>query len=111
MYKKKRYLDFILQSTIKKLQEKVPELLKEIPELPSLVLDALKQMNNISNIQNEQTKAIINQLKDNSNRQTSAIFSGKVLPLPISLIVGRVAYPNPQYLTMSCPIITVAVEP
>jgi hypothetical protein len=26
-------------------------------------------------------------------------------------IVGRVAYPNPQYLTMSCPIITVAVEP
>jgi ubiquinone biosynthesis protein len=46
-----------MQSTIKKLQEKAPELLKEIPELPSLVLDALKQMNNISNIQNEQTKS------------------------------------------------------
>jgi hypothetical protein len=51
-----------------------------MPELPSLVLNALKQMNNISNIQNEQTKAIINQLKDNSNRQTSAIFSGAFYP-------------------------------
>jgi hypothetical protein len=29
-----------MQSTIKKLQEKAPELLKEMPELPSLVLNA-----------------------------------------------------------------------
>ncbi|CAC9457755.1 Ubiquinone biosynthesis monooxygenase UbiB [uncultured Gammaproteobacteria bacterium] len=79
---------YSMQSTIKKLQEKAPELLKEIPELPSLVLDALKQMNNISNIQNEQTKAIINQLKDNSNRQTSAIFSGALLILSGVLVVN-----------------------
>ena len=79
---------YSMQSTIKKLQEKAPELLKEIPELPSLVLDALKQMNNISNIQNEQTKAIINQLKDNSNRQTSAIFSGTLLILSGVLVVN-----------------------
>jgi hypothetical protein len=44
-------------------------------------------MNNISNIQNEQTKAIINQLKDNSNRQTSAIFSGALLLRIVALIV------------------------
>ncbi|VVM18440.1 hypothetical protein BSPWISOXPB_2322 [uncultured Gammaproteobacteria bacterium] len=50
---------YSMQSTIKKLQEKAPELLKEMPELPSLVLNALKQMNNISNIQNEQTKALL----------------------------------------------------
>ncbi len=79
---------YSMQSTIKKLQEKAPELLKEMPELPSLVLNALKQMNNISNIQNEQTKAIINQLKDNSNRQTSAIFSGALLILSGVLVVN-----------------------
>jgi hypothetical protein len=45
-------------------------------------------MNNISNIQNEQTKAIINQLKDNSNRQTSAIFSGTLLILSGVLVVN-----------------------
>ena len=72
---------YSMKSAIEKLKEKAPELLKEIPELPSLISNALKQMSNISNIQSEQTKAIIDQLKDNSNRQTSAIFSGALLIL------------------------------
>ncbi len=68
-----------MKNTFEKLKKQAPELLKEIPELPRLVVNALKkidQIKNIENLYNKQTDAIVDQLRDNASKQTSAIFSG-----------------------------------
>ncbi len=75
---------YSMKSTIKKLKERAPELLKEIPELPDLMINALKQMDKLKHIDhfhNKQTDAIVEQLKDNNKKQTAAIFSGALLIL------------------------------
>ncbi|WXU00189.1 MAG: putative protein kinase UbiB [Catillopecten margaritatus gill symbiont] len=80
---------YSMKKTFEKLQEKAPELLKEIPELPGLMSNALKQMNNIGKLQNQQTKAIVEQLKDNANKQTTALFSGSLLILSGILVTNN----------------------
>jgi len=68
-----------MKKTFEKLQEKAPEILKDIPELPGLIMNALKQaekMKDINGLYEKQTQVIVTQLKDNASRQTSATFSG-----------------------------------
>ncbi|MDC9715016.1 MAG: ubiquinone biosynthesis regulatory protein kinase UbiB [Gammaproteobacteria bacterium] len=83
---------YSMKNTLKKLKEKAPGLLKEIPELPELILNAFKQMEqmkNIGSLYSKQTDAIVNQLKDNASKQTSAIFSGALLILSGVLAVNN----------------------
>ena len=73
-----------VKNTFEKLKQQAPQLLKEIPELPGLVINALKQIEQvkgISSLYSQQTDAIVNQLKDNSSKQTAAIFSGALIIL------------------------------
>ncbi|SFV87644.1 Ubiquinone biosynthesis monooxygenase UbiB [hydrothermal vent metagenome] len=73
-----------MKKTFEKLQEKAPKLLKEIPELPGLLLNALKKierMKDINGLYDKQTDTLVKQLKDNANRQTSAIFAGTLVIL------------------------------
>lgn len=75
---------YSMKKTFEKLQQKAPELLKEIPELPGLIFNALKKiekMKDIDRLYDKQTDAIVAQLKDNANQQTSAIFSVALLIL------------------------------
>ncbi len=81
-----------MKSTIKKLKEKTPKILQEIPELPELVINALKQIdkiNHIDNIYSKQTDAIVEQLKNNSKKQTATIFAGALLILSGVLAVNK----------------------
>jgi len=75
---------YSMKNTFEKLKKEAPELLKEIPELPSLFINALKQlgkMKDINKLYSQQTNQIVDQLKDNANKQTSAIFAGSLLIL------------------------------
>ncbi len=83
---------YSMKSTIKKLKEKAPEILREIPELPGLMVNVLRQIDKIKNINglySKQTDAIVNQLKKNANKQTLAIFSGAILILSGILAVNN----------------------
>lgn len=82
---------YSMKSTLKKLKEKAPEILKEIPELPDLMINAFKQIDKIKHIKNlysQQTDAIVEQLKDNNKKQTAAVFSGALLILSGVLAVN-----------------------
>jgi ubiquinone biosynthesis protein len=75
---------YSVKNTFEKLKEEAPQLLKDIPELPALTINALKQlgkMKDINKLYSEQTEQIVTQLGNNANRQTAAIFSGSLLIL------------------------------
>ncbi|ABL02770.1 2-polyprenylphenol 6-hydroxylase [Candidatus Ruthia magnifica str. Cm (Calyptogena magnifica)] len=68
-----------IKNTFEKIKDQAPKLLKDIPELPALAINALKQLNKIKDmgyLYTQQTDSIVNQLKDNANKQTYAIFAG-----------------------------------
>jgi len=77
-----------MKSTFEKLKTKAPELLKDMPELPTLAVGALKQLKSIDKLYAKQTKNIVNQLQDNAKKQTSAIFSGSLVILAGILAVN-----------------------
>lgn len=55
-----------MKNTFEKLKQRMPELLKDIPELPLLTINALKQLDKIKDFPRahaQQTNAIINQLQ------------------------------------------------
>lgn len=73
-----------MKNTYEKIKQQTPEILKEIPELPRLIINALKQaeqVKNISHLYSKQTDAIVSQLKQNAKQQTFAIFSGSLVIL------------------------------
>jgi len=75
---------YSMKNTFEKLKEQAPQLLKDIPELPALVINALKKldkMKDASQLYSQQTESIVKQLKDNANKQTSAIFAGALIIL------------------------------
>ncbi len=75
---------YSMKNTFEKLKEEAPQLLKDLPELPALTISALKQlakMKDLNRLYAQQTEQIVNQLKDNTNKQTSAIFAGSLLIL------------------------------
>ncbi|HIM58846.1 MAG TPA: ubiquinone biosynthesis regulatory protein kinase UbiB [Gammaproteobacteria bacterium] len=82
---------YSMKNTFEKFKKQAPELLKEIPELPRLVINALKQADQIKNIgslYSKQTDAIVDQLKDNASKQTAAIFAGALIILSGVLAVN-----------------------
>jgi ubiquinone biosynthesis protein len=75
---------YSMKNTFEKLKEQAPQLLKDIPELPALAISALKKldkMKDLSGLYAQQTDSIVKQLKDNTNKQTSAIFAGALVIL------------------------------
>jgi len=54
---------------------------REMPELPTLAVNALKQLKNIDKLYAKQTNSIVEQLQTNAKKQTSAILSGSFLIL------------------------------
>jgi ubiquinone biosynthesis protein len=75
---------YSMKNTFEKLKEQAPQLLKDIPELPALAISALKKldkMKDLSGLYAQQTDSIVKQLKDNANKQTSAIFAGALIIL------------------------------
>ncbi len=89
---------YSVKNTFEKLKEDAPQLLKDIPELPALTINALKQLNkmkDIGKLYSQQTSQIVDQLKDNANKQTSAIFAGSLL------ILGGVFATNALWLASS----------
>ncbi len=83
---------YSMKNTFEKLKKQAPELVKELPELPMLTINALKQLGKIKDIertQSQQTLNIINQLKDNSSKQTAAVFAGALVILSGILAVNH----------------------
>ena len=73
-----------MKKTFEKLKEDAPQLLRDIPELPALTINALKQLSKLKDMDKlyaQQTEKIVSQLSDNANRQTAALFSGSLLIL------------------------------
>jgi ubiquinone biosynthesis protein len=67
---------YSLKGTVKKISDQLPELIAEIPELPMLAVNALKQFENGSlrqDIAKKQADAIINQLRENAAKQSAII--------------------------------------
>ncbi len=86
-----------MKNTFEKLKDQAPQLLKEIPELPELIINALKQLNKFKDfgaLQAQQTKEIVGQLRSNSNKQTSAIFAGSFIILSGIFIANNLWIPS-----------------
>jgi len=75
---------YSMKKTFEKIKEDAPKLLRDIPELPALTINALKQLSKLKDIDKlyaQQTEKIVGQLSENANRQTAALFSGSLLVL------------------------------
>ena len=86
-----------MKNTFEKLKQQAPELLKQIPELPALTINALKRLDKIKDfehLQAKQTNSIITQLKHNANKQTAAIFAGTLAILSGILAVNLLWLPS-----------------
>jgi ubiquinone biosynthesis protein len=70
-----------MKNTFEKIKTKAPEMFREMPELPTLAVNALKQLKNIDKLYAKQTNSIVEQLQTNAKKQTSAILSGSFLIL------------------------------
>ena len=83
---------YSMKDSFEKLKEQAPKLLKELPELPTLTISALKKldkMKDINQLHAQQTEAIVDQLKNNANRQTAATISGALAILSVILMVNN----------------------
>ena len=69
---------YSFKSTLKKISDQMPQLVSELPEIPMLVINALKQIESGSFKRENskiQTEAIVSQLKENAAKQRATIFS------------------------------------
>ena len=75
---------YSLKNSIKKISDQLPELIAELPHLPMLTINALKQIES-GNLHQEaakkQTDAIIAQLRENSSKQRAIIAASALLIL------------------------------
>jgi len=75
---------YSLKNSIKKISDQLPELIAELPHLPMLTINALKQIES-GNLHQEaakkQTDAIMAQLRENSSKQRAVISSSALLIL------------------------------
>lgn len=67
------------KNRVKRLKKQAPSLLKDLPELPILALNALKQIDNLKPVYQQKTDAIIKQLKQNGKQQNRTMFFGFLL--------------------------------
>ncbi|CAB9544501.1 Ubiquinone biosynthesis regulatory protein kinase UbiB [Bathymodiolus brooksi thiotrophic gill symbiont] len=73
-----------LKNTVEKFKKQVPQLLKDLPELPTLTINALKKLDKVQDFNRlsaQQTELIVKQLKINHKKQTSAISAGALIVL------------------------------
>ena len=69
---------------MKKISDQLPELIAEIPQLPMLAINALKQFESGAlqqDITKKQTDAIIKQLRENATKQSAIIIASALLVL------------------------------
>ena len=75
---------YSLKNSIKKISDQLPELIAELPHLPMLTINALKQIES-GNLHQEaakkQTDTIIAQLRENSSKQRAIIAASALLIL------------------------------
>ena len=75
---------YSLKGSVKKMSEQLPELIAEIPQLPMLAINALKQFESGAlqqDISKKQTDAIIKQLRENAAKQSAIIVASALLVL------------------------------
>jgi ubiquinone biosynthesis protein len=75
---------YSLKGSVKKMSEQLPELIAEIPQLPMLAINALKQFESGAlrqDIAKKQTAAIIKQLQENAAKQSAVIMAAALLVL------------------------------
>ena len=69
---------YSFKSTLNKISEQLPQIVSELPEMPMLVINALKQIESgalKTENSKKQTEAIVSQLKENASKQRSSIFA------------------------------------
>ena len=69
---------------MKKISDQLPELIAEMPQLPMLAINALKQFESGAlqqDITKKQTDAIIKQLRENATKQSAIIIASALLVL------------------------------
>ena len=89
---------YSMKNTFEKLKDEAPQILKEVPELPKLTINALKKLNKMQDLgalQEQQTNSIVKQLQHNAKKQTSAVFAGSFV------ILSGVLLTNQRYLEAS----------
>ena len=75
---------YSLKGSVKKISDQLPELIAEIPQLPMLAINALKQFESGAlqqDITKKQTDAIIKQLRENAAKQSAIIIASALLIL------------------------------
>jgi ubiquinone biosynthesis protein len=75
---------YSIKNTAKKISDQLPELILELPQIPMLVINALKQIESGSLHQEnskKQTEAILSQLRENSAKERATIFAIALLIL------------------------------
>jgi len=75
---------YSLKGSVKKISDQLPELIAEIPQLPMLAINALKQFESGAlqqDITKKQTDAIIKQLRENAEKQSAIIIASALLIL------------------------------
>lgn len=71
---------YSLKNVLSQLSQQTPDILKELPDFPKYILGALKQNNNLTRLHNQQTTALIDQLKINAQTQiTTSIVTAFIL--------------------------------
>ena len=84
---------YSLKNTVKKISAQLPELILELPEIPMLVINALKQIEKGSLKQEnskKQTEAILSQLRENSLKERATIIAISLLALTGFLVTQSI---------------------
>jgi hypothetical protein len=69
---------YSFKSTLNKISEQLPQIVSELPEIPMLVINTLKQIESgaiKTESSKKQTEAIVSQLKENASKQRSSFFA------------------------------------
>ena len=80
---------YSFKSTLNKISEQLPQIVSELPEIPMLAINALKQLESgstRSEASKKQTAAIVAQLKENASKQRSSFFAISFLLITVFLV-------------------------
>ena len=69
---------YSFKNTLNKISDELPQLVSELPEIPMLVINALKQIESgalRSENSKKQTEAIVSQLRENASKQRASFFA------------------------------------
>ena len=69
---------YSFKNTLNKMSDQLPQIVSELPEIPMLLINALKQIESgalKTESSKKQTEAIVSQLRQNASKQRSSIFA------------------------------------